>query len=401
MKRFNYRAKDSQGKEAKGEIEARDEAQAAKILRERGLVVLSLSLVTQNPVSEILERVFHRISFSDLANFTRQLSTMTHAGLPLTETLIILQNQSRPALAEVVADVRWEVESGSSLGDALGKHPEIFTPVYVALVKAGEAGGVLDEIMARMAENLEKQRDFRSKVRGAMIYPAIIISGMFIVGGIMMIFVIPKLTTLYQEFEADLPATTKLLISLSNFMVKFWWLGLIVLGGMIYAFRLFRKTPFGEKKFDEFLFRLPLLGNLRREIILTELSRTLALLLASGISTIEALHIVGEAVGSPIFEEELKLAAVQVEKGTPLNSALAKRGNIPPIVPQMIAVGEETGQVDDVLLKLSHYFEQESDHLVKGLTTAIEPLIMIFLGVGVGFLIIAIIMPIYNLTSQF
>lgn len=401
MRRFDYRAKSREGKEVKGQVEARDVAQAAKILRERGLLVLSVKEVQQNPVREIFDRFFHRVSFSDLTNLTRQLSTMVHSGLPLTDALVILQNQSRPALAEVIADVRWEVESGSSLGDALGKHPAIFSPVYVALVRAGEAGGVLDEILSRMAENLEKQREFRSRVRGAMIYPAIVVVGMFLVAGMMMVFVIPKLTTLYQEFEADLPAATKLLISLSNFMVNFWWLGLLGLAGLIYGFRLFQKTAFGERKIDEFFFRLPLVGNLRRELILTEFSRTLALLLSSGISTIEALRIVGAAVGSPIFEEELDLAAVQVEKGTPLNSALAKGENMPPIVPQMVAVGEETGQLDEVLFKLSLYFEQESDHLVRGLTTAIEPLIMIFLGIGVGFLIIAIIMPIYNLTSQF
>jgi len=217
----------------------------------------------------------------------------------------------------------------------------------------------------------------------------------------MMIFVIPKLLSLYQEFQAKLPTPTRILISISNFMVKFWWMMLVGAMAGFYVLRGFGKTPLGRKKIDGLFLSLPIFGNLQKQIIMTEMTRTLGLLVAAGIPIVDAINIVSEGVGNSIIEQELKEAARQVEKGLPLASVLSVYEEFPPIVSQMISVGEETGKVDEVLTKLSHYFESESEQMVKGLTTAIEPLIMIVLGLGVGFLIIAVILPIYNLTTQF
>lgn len=401
MRKFVYKAKDQKGKTVSGIVEAGEEKQARSILRDRGLICFSLNLVRQDIIKEVFQRIFRRITLSDIATFTRQLSTMITAGLTINDALTILRGQSSSALALVVDDVLRAVEGGSSLADALSKHPKVFGRVYVALVRAGETAGVLDEVLARLAENLEKQREFQGKVKGAMIYPVIIIIGMVLVAGIMMVFVIPKLLSLYEEFQAKLPTPTKILISISNFMVKFWWMMLVGAIAGFYALRAFGKTPFGRRKIDTLVLSLPILGNLQKQIIMTEMTRTLGLLVAAGISIIDALNIVAEGVGNSIFEEELKEAAKQVEKGLPLTGALSAYEEFPPIVPQMISVGEETGKLDEVLTKLSRYFESESEQMVKGLTTAIEPLIMIVLGLGVGFLIIAVILPIYNLTSQF
>ncbi len=401
MRKFTYKAKDKGGKTVSGMVEAADEKQARLTLRERGLVPFSLSPARQDIFKDLTNKVLRRITLSDLATFTRQLSTMITAGLTVNDALTILKNQSSPALAVVVEDVLRAVEGGSSLADALSRHPKVFNRVYVSLVKAGEAAGVLDEILARLAENLEKQREFQGKVKGAMIYPVIIVVGMIAVGGIMMIFVIPKLLSLYQEFQAELPTPTKILIGISSFMVKFWWMMLVGAMAGLYVLRGFGKTPMGRKKIDGLFLSLPIFGNLQKQIIMTEMTRTLGLLVAAGISIIDALNIVSEGVGNSIIEQELKEAAKQVEKGLPLAATLSVYEEFPPIVSQMISVGEETGKVDEVLTKLSRYFESESEQMVKGLTTAIEPLIMIVLGLGVGFLIIAVILPIYNLTTQF
>lgn len=401
MAKFNYKAKDKEGKILKGVIETRDEKRAVQILRERKLIVISLKPEGKALFSGASKMVLGRVKTSDLVKFTRQLSTMVTAGLTLTDTLTILKVQANPKMAIVVEAVLRDVEGGSSLADSLARHPAVFDSVYVSLVRSGEAGGVLDKVLNRLADTLEKRQEFISKVRGAMIYPAIVIGAMGIVAGIMIIFVIPRLLVLYEEFEAELPLTTKILLTISHSITSYWWLTLIGLIGAIFGLRMFAKTPLGKKRYDELLFRIPVLGSLRRQMMLTEFTRTFSLLAGAGVLIVDALNILKGAMDSPIYEEAIEEASSQVEKGLPLASALARTGVFPPILPQMIAVGEETGKLEEVFSKVSTYFEQEADTSVRTLTTALEPLIMILLGIGVGFLIIAVIMPIYNLTSQF
>ncbi|MBU0619057.1 type II secretion system F family protein [Patescibacteria group bacterium] len=401
MKKFNYKAKNKQGKTITGLIEANNDQSAVKILRERGLLTLSLKEYREGISLVQFFPFLQKISKDDLVNFTRQLSTMITAGLPLTDALTILQMQGKPAFAEVVGGVLKDVEGGESLAKSLEKYPKVFPNIYIALVRSGEAAGVLDTILARLADNLEKQKEFRTKTRGAMIYPAIIVTGMLIVAVIMIIFVIPKLTSLYAEFEADLPIATELLLKLSDFMVKSWYLFLLLIIGAVTGFRRFYKTAAGKKIIDRQSLRLPIFGKLKTKVILAEFTRTLSLLINAGVAIIDSLNIVASVAGNVIFEASIRQIAKKVEKGTPLANALAQEEVFPQLVSQMISVGEETGKVDEILNKLSHYFETEAEAAIKGLTTAIEPLMMALLGVGVGFLVIAVIMPIYNLTSQF
>lgn len=401
MRRFVYKAKDAVAKTVSGTIEAKDEKAAIGILRQRGLVTFRLSPVQESLLGQIFGKLLRRVSLSDISNFTRQLSTMVTAGLTIDDSLVILRDQSSSAFSPIIDDILNSVEGGSSLADALERHPKQFSRVYVSLIRAGEAAGVLDQILLRLADNLEKQREFVGKVKGAMIYPVIVIIGMVVVAGVMMVLVIPKLMSLYDEFEAELPAPTRILMDLSTFMSQYWWLGLILLFVLFNVFKAFRKTPFGRRQVDKLILKLPILGNVTKQIILTEMTRTLGLLVAAGISIVETLNIVAESMGNSIFEDALKESAKQVEKGLPLAGTLVAYEEFPPIVAQMISVGEETGKLDEVLTKLSKYFETESDQMVKGLTTAIEPLIMILLGIGVAFLVISVILPIYNLTSQF
>ncbi|MDZ4229410.1 MAG: type II secretion system F family protein, partial [Patescibacteria group bacterium] len=294
-----------------------------------------------------------------------------------------------------------EVEGGGSFSKALSKYNNVFDQVYLSLVQSGEAAGVLDKVLLRLADNLEKQAEFRAKTKNALVYPAIITVAMIIVAIVMTVFVIPKLTTLYEEFDAELPAMTRILIGISNFMVKSWylWLGLGTVGG--YALSQWRRQPTGKMFFDKFSLKVPVFGQLKTKIILTEITRTLALLIESGVSIIEALEITARTADNILFTGSIQRAAKEVEKGIPLAVAIGQYEHFPPIVGQMLTVGEETGKVDEVMFNLSGYFETEAEQAVKGLTTAIEPIMMILLGVGVGFLVIAIILPIYNLTSQF
>jgi len=398
--KFNYKAKNQEGKQVAGRVEARDEKQAIALLRERGLVPFSLNPI-RTGLFGLSSKLFQRITLSDLTSFTQQLSQMISAGLTVNEALRILTEQSSPALGKVIEDIIRSVEGGTSLAEALEKHPRVFSTVYVSLVRAGETAGVLDEVLQRLASNLEKQREFTGKVKGAMIYPIIIVIGMLIVGSIMMIFVIPKLFSLYEEFEAELPAPTKMLVSISGFLASFWWLVILAFVGAIFLFRNYKRTESGRMQIDTLVLQLPIIGNIKTQIVLTEMTRTLGLLVGAGISIIEALNISAEAAGNALFEKHLKEAAKQVEKGLPLAGTLEVYEEFPPIVPHMISVGEQTGKVDEVLTKLSRYFEVQSEEMVKGLTTVVEPLIMVILGVGVGFLIISVILPIYNLTTQF
>ncbi len=401
MRKFNYKAKDKQGKTVKGVVEAAGEKQAAKVLRDKGLVPISLSFSKRDIFKVISERYFQRIGLAELATFTRQLSTMVTAGLTVADALRILKEQSSPKFGHVIDDVLRSVEGGATLAESLENHPRVFGEVYIALVRSGEAAGVLDEVLSRLAENLEKEREFRNKVKGAMIYPVVIIVGMVAVGGIMMVFVIPKLLGLYQEFEAELPMATKILITISNLATRFWWITLLIIVVAVFSLRNFQKTPVGKKKIDRLKIQLPVVGGLIKMSIMAEMTRTLGLLVGTGISIIDALTIVSRAVGNSVYEEELQVAADRVEKGLPLGGTLAEYEDFPPVVPHMVSVGEETGKLDEVLTKLSQYFESESEQMVKGLTTLIEPLIMVVLGLGVGFLIIAVILPIYNLTTSF
>lgn len=398
---FVYKVKNEHGETVKGKVEAKNETHAASILRNRGLLVISIGAFNEGLFSDINESLFG-IKKDDIVNFTRQLSTMITAGLPLSEALAILEKQSKPAMSKLVTNMMREVEGGSTFAKALEKNSQHFSRVYIQLVKAGETGGVLDEVLQRLADDLEKAKDFRSKTKGAMIYPAIVVLAMVVVVSVMMIFVIPKLTEMYRDFGAELPFMTQLLMDVSDFFVKFWWL---LFGGGVGGFIGFRtwvRTKAGRKTFDKFMLKMPLFGILRQKIVLTDFTRTLSLLLGAGVSLLEALQIVNDAIDNVVYNEALDEATEQVEKGVSLAQAVGAYDDIiPPILSQMIAVGEETGKLDEVLIKLSVYFQSETEQAVKNLTTAIEPMLMVVLGLGVGVIMIAIIMPIYNLTSQF
>lgn len=401
MKRFLYKAKDRNGKLITGEVEASSLNDAAQLIRNKKLYILSIKIKVDSPF-DLFRKYKERISPSSVATFTRQLSTMINAGLPITNALLILRAQSNESMQKIVAQILADVEAGESLSNSLGRHPRIFSSTYIALIKAGEIGGAMESVLTRLADNQEKQLEFNGKVKSALIYPIIILVGMFIVGMIMMIFVIPRLLTLYSDFNTVLPLPTRILIAVSGFFVNYWWLILLVAGGAVYSFMLFRATRIGKRKVDEIIFSLPVFGELQKQIVLTELTRTLALMVSSGVPILESLNITADVVSNSVISEALHESAQDVERGFPIAYAFGRHPDaFPFILSQMIAVGEETGKMDEVLTKISHIFEVESDEKVKNLTASIEPIVMVVLGLGVTFLVMAIILPIYNITNQF
>ncbi len=397
---FKYLVKNKQGENIKGKVEAVSRAQAVSTLIGRDLFVIDVSPLNQS--TGLFSKLSNnKVKFEELVNFTRQLATMINAGLPLATALSILEEQSKTEMAKLTGNLLKDVEGGLSFSTALDKYRENFSRIYVQLVRAGEMGGVLDEVLNRLAITMEKEKDFRAKTKGAMVYPIIIVLAMIAVAIVMMVAVVPKLTTMYQDFGAELPVATKVLMNISGFFVKFWWVVVFILGIIGLAIRGFKKTPQGDLTINTLILKLPIIGVLQQKIVLTDFTRTLSLLLGAGVSLLEALDVVASAIGSAVYRNQLKEVNKQVEKGVTLSDAIAHYENFPAILFQMIAVGEETGKLDEILGKISEYFEKESEYAIKNLTTAIEPMIMILLGLGVGFIVIAIIMPIYSLTSQF
>lgn len=400
MARFIYKARDSEGKTVSGFVETANLDSAASILHNQHFFIIALG--EEKKLTQLLVPIkFKRVGFGDTVNFTRQLATMVVAGLSLPDSLTILRTQTtNPAFAKVLGDIERQIVGGGNLADSVGKYPNIFSPIYVSLVRAGEASGNLDKVLTRLADNLERQREFKNKVVSAMIYPIIVLAGMVVMMIVMMVVVIPKLKDLYSDFGVSLPWSTQILIGMSNLLFNYWWLLIILVVGTVFLFRQWRKTPPGEFFIDSLILKIPIIGELQKKMILVEFTRTLALLIGSGIHILDGLRILKGSLSNVVFRQSIDTVSGKIEKGSPLGDSFAQEKEFPPIVSQMMKVGEETGKIDDTLNKLSNYFETESDQLVRGLTAAIEPLIMIVLGIGVGFIVISIITPIYNLTNQ-
>jgi len=397
---YLYKAKDIQGNDHVGSIESPDVHSAAVVIRKQNLIIISLK--PKNSSTDIfLNRFTNRVSFTDLVIITRQLATMVSSGLVLSEAIDILEEQqTNKTLKKALTEISSDIKGGLTLAQALSKYPDIFPHLYVNLVKSGEASGKLDSVLLQMADGLEKDREFKAKIKGAMIYPAVVVTMMIAVMFIMMIFVIPKLVSLYSQSTIDLPLPTKILIGVSGLFSSFWWLGGIIIIGIIFGLGKWKKTPQGDLFLSKMMLKIPIVGKIITNVTLTNFNRTFGLLTSAGIPLLESIGIVSDLTDNLVFRNALKDAYKGVEKGLPFSTLLG--GNVfPKIVGQMIKVGEETGKVDEIFFKLASYFESESDHMVKNLTVAIEPIVLIILGVGVAFLVISIILPIYKLTTSF
>lgn len=385
-----------------GTVEAPNPVMAGDILREHRYVVVSVTEKKKAGLLESLLRRFRGVSIGEKTVFARQMATMVSSGLPLTNALEILRAQSgSDRMQEVLGFMIGDVQGGTSLAKSMVKYPDVFNKVTVSLIEAGEASGKLDVLLSQLADNMEKERDFQSKTKGAMVYPAVIGVAMVGVFIIMMVFVVPRLTALYEDIGADLPVATKILIGISNLLVNGWWVVSLFLGLIGYVAYRYLQTEKGKYRMANLTFKFPVFGKLSKQSELARFSRTLGLLIGAGIPITQALEIVAAAMGNILYRDAILAAEAQVEKGVPLSVPIRNDPNFDPLLAQMIAVGEETGKMDEVLDKVASFFEGKAEQSVKNLSTALEPAILILLGVMVGGLVLSIIMPIYNLTTQF
>lgn len=397
--KLRYKAATKDGKISRGLLDAKDETEAAQYLRAKEMIPVSIQKVSEKPWRNL--PIFKNIKSSDLVLFTRQLSSMLSSGLTLMKSLQILKEQMQnPLMSEVVTGLINEVQEGKTLAQAMEKYPKAFPTIYISIIKAGEKSGLLDRVLSRLADNLEKQAKLRGTVKSALMYPVIVIILMAIVMVIMMIFVIPQLTVLYTNLNVPLPLPTQIVVGFSNLLIATWPIVIAVVGLGTYGLRKWMKTKQGEIVMDTAFLKLPVFGKLITQTILAEFSRTFGLLVGTGTLVVEALNETADTTGNVLFKNAINEVSRQVEKGVTVGDAMSGYNLFPPLLIQLVKIGEQTGKIDETLVKASEYFEREVDQTVKTLTTAMEPFIMIVLGIGVAFLIISVITPIYSLISS-
>lgn len=397
---FNYKAIKNNNLISK-EIEAENEEAVLAFLNKNGFFPVEIKPSYKNQFSAV-NSFIDRVSFNDIVDMTRQLAIMLNAGLTIVDALDILKNQiKRVAFKKLIDDIDKQVKGGSPLSTALRKYPQYFSNLYIALIKSGEASGKLSEILLKLADNLDKQREFNTKLKGAMVYPIVVVSAMVIVIFIMITFVLPKMLDLYKDFDVELPLPTKILIVISSFASSYWPFIILftVLG--IFLLRRYFKTKAGKKQLDLFALKVPVINNVVKQAALVDSTRTLSILTGAGVSILDALTIVIDTTSNVVYQEAFQRVYKNVEKGQSLGNSLSVEGVFPPILVQMTIVGENTGHLDDTLSRLSKYFEFQSEAAIKAITTLIEPVILVVLGVGVAFLVLAVILPIYKLTESF
>ena len=385
----------------KGEIEAPDQTAALKQLQSRGLIVYSLiAMRGSKSVLDIFKGAMG-VSLTDKVRLTDNLAKMLIAGLSLTKSLeILIAQTSKKKLNDLLQAVLNDVESGSQLSAAFEKHSEIFPESYTSLIKAGELSGKLAEVMTQLAETMEKQRQFRSKVSSAMVYPASVIFIMVAVFVILMVFVIPQMRDIYTLNNVQLPLPTQIMIKISDFMVNAWYVMVFGVIALLVGLKYFYTTDPGRFMIDGIFLKLPLLGSVAQFSGIVEITRTLALLSNAGVNIVDGLNIVKNTVGNSHYKASVELFIEDVKHGYPLSQSMMRDALIPTFAAQMIVVGEETGTVGERLVGIANYYEGEVDNFVKNISTLIEPIIMIILGLLVAMLVMSVIMPIYQLTTQ-
>jgi len=396
---FNYKARDEEGEVVSGVVEAANEELALTLVKDEGLSPISIA-VRKVGITEINIDFMQRVKAKDVVVMSRQLAVMVDASLPLVEALKILVKQTpNPKLRGIISNVGDTVEGGGRLSDALSKYPKQFSVFYVSIIKSGETSGQLAEVLNYLADQLEKDHDLRSKITGAMIYPAFIMSGLFAVGFLMMIYVVPKMTDILKETGAELPLTTKILIFISDWLVVYWWLALLIIGGGIIAFRFALKWPQFRYGFDWLKLKAPIFGTLFQRIYVVRLTQSLSTLNAGKVPLVDSLEIIRDLVGNAVYAEMIDETIAQVRDGNSIATVFAKSNVVPDMLSQMLIVGEETGRIDDILKRVTHFYTREIDNLVANLVTLIEPIVMIAMGLAVGVMVSAIILPIYTLST--
>lgn len=401
MATFAYVGRSKSGAVKKGELNAKSKDEAVDQLRKQNVVVTSLEEKAGKTGFSL--KLGSGLTDKDLVVFTRQFGTMINAGLPLVQCLEILSTQSEnKVLRETVGEVKGQVEGGSTFSDALKRHPKVFDDLYVNMVHAGEVGGLLDTILTRLAKHIEKAMKLKGQIKSAMVYPSAILGVAGIVITVLMIWVIPVFEKMFKEMSGGkmgLPAPTQLVIDTSNAFQSYWWVLLGIVVGCIVGIKKYYGTPRGRMAIDKFLLRVPIFGDLIRKASVAKFTRTLGTLLSSGVPLLDGLTICAKTSGNKVIEEALINARVSISGGKTIADPLTESQVFPKMVTHMIAVGESTGALDAMLSKIADFYEDEVDQAVASLTSLLEPMMMVFLGVVIGFIVIAMYLPIFTMAS--
>ena len=399
---FKYKVINKDYDKELGVIEAANAKQVENVLLSRGYQIIAINKSWSDQILKYyFNKIFNQVKPKDLVVFFRQFAVLISASITLIQSLRILSEQmDNPSMKSILIEVSNDVDTGERLSEALGKH-KIFSEFHLSVIRSGEKSGKLDESLNYLADEEEKNYDIIKKIKNAMMYPALVISAMIIVGILMMIFVIPKLVDIFDEVGGELPLMTKMLIGTSSFLVHFWWLAIIIVVGIIMAVKFFANKPLGRKQIDYLALHLPVFGDIIRHINIIHFSRSMSTLIAGGVTISNSLKIARGIVTNSVFKEIINRSVIEVEQGNSISSAFLDSKEIPSMVPKMMVVGEKTGKLDFVLERIHAFYSKELNNTLDNLMVLLEPIIMIIMGCAVGLMAAAIIMPMYSLTSQF
>lgn len=395
---YNYKARDTNtNKIIRSTVQGNNEAAAARILMAQGIVPLEMTPVGSGG---LLSNLRSHVGSKDVVIFTRQLSTMLNAGLPLAQSLATVEDQtSNKTLKTIIADLVGSINGGASLSEALSKYPKVFNNVYIALVRAGETSGTLDQSLARLADQQEHDADQLSKIRNAMLYPAIVLVVIIAVVVFMLVTLIPEVVNMYNDLGKTLPMSTEILMGIVDFFGSWWFVIIPVVIGLIFFARRWLATTSGRRAWDSFKLNMPMFNSLFRKLYMARFSRTAQVLLESGVSMMETLKISADAVNNVVVRDEILQAVGKVKNGKALSDSLTGQDYILPFVPQMIRIGENSGSIDAMLAKVADYYDKEVDNAIAAISTLIEPILMVAMAGMIGFIVLAVLLPIYSLSD--
>ena len=400
--KFSFQAKTSEGEIREGKIEATTSDAAVAMLQGKGMVPIMLEKEVQTPgLVKDLEHLWDGVNLRELSVFYRQLATLIEAKVSIVSALRAVGTQSANVyLSTVVTEMVSDIEDGVTFSEAMSKHPEVFATLAISMIKAGELSGNLQRSILFLADNTEKNYDLNSKIKGALFYPIFVLSASVIIGFIVFTVVLPKLTGIFKDFNVEIPWYTKMFMFIGDFMSSYWWVVAIILIVIVGGFLYYIKTEDGKKQWDVLKLKIPVIGNLYQFVYLARFSENLAVLLDGGIPIVRALVIVSEVVDNTSYEAVILRAADEVKAGGSMSTVFGRSTQFPPIVSQMIRIGEDAGKVSDVLNNISRFYNQETDRVTRNLSAMLEPILIVFLGLGVGVLVFAILVPIYNISSS-
>lgn len=397
MAKFLYKAKNEKGDVISGTVIANNEFEAEKILFNNKLIAMDIIAERKVDFGSYFKP---KITIKDRAIFARQLSTMVSAGLTLTKAVSVCANNGRnDRIKQIYYSIYKDLEEGTSFSSALGKHPDAFDRVFVSVVKSGETTGNLDTVLLQTADRLENDNDFSSKIKGAMYYPVFIMLALLAVGVYMLVKIIPQLEVLFDKSGATLPWATRAMIYLSDVLQTRWWAIILVILVLVVGFRAWFLSESGARALSLWQLNLPGLKQLNSGVYMTRFSRIMEMLIKSGVPLLDALKIMSSTISNSILEEEINNMVVEVERGVPLSTPMQKAASFPKLIGQMISVGEQTGKLDQVLAKVGDYYENETSTMIKSLSTLLEPIILLIVGIGVAILIFAVLVPIYSIAQ--